>query len=153
MNSYKPFLIQKLKDNSPVRDSLDWHIYIKSMPFIVDGETKDAVKRSWLDEHGDDVFVPDEQMLKAYEIECEFVFKGIYESANTQIASFCQYLRNGGLFSIYDSYTKQGRTNIRYVSRSYDAFYRREGSDDIVIFKVTLEINDPVTNITLAPTT
>ena len=83
MNSYKPLLTQKLKDNLPVRDSKEWGIWVKSMPFIVDGETKDVAKRDWLDQHGTDVFVPDEQKLKAYEIECEFVFIGVYESANS----------------------------------------------------------------------
>lgn len=149
MAIYKPFLIQKLTDNAPVRDSKEWNIWIKSVPFKVFPDMKDIPSRDWYDENGDDEFLPSTPFYKAYEIECEFVYVGAYESANTQIKSFLKYLAEGGFFKFYDTYTKIGRTNIRYVSNDEDIFYRREGNDDIVQFKVTLKVNDPITDITL----
>lgn len=149
MASYKPFLIQKLTDNAPVRDSKEWNIWIKSVPFKVFPDMKDIPSRDWYDEHGTDEFLPTTPFYKAYETECQFVYIGVYESANTQIKSFLKYLAEGGFFKFYDTYTKIGRTNIRYVSNDEDVFYRREGNDDIVQFKVTLKVNDPITDITL----
>lgn len=149
MATYKPFLIQKLTDNAPVRDSKEWNIWIKSVPFKVFPDMKDIPSRDWVDESGIDEFLPNTPFYKAYEIDCQFVYIGAYESANTQIKSFLKYLAEGGFFKFYDTYTKIGRTNIRYVSNDEDIFYRREGNDDIVQFKVTLKVNDPITDITL----
>lgn len=146
---YKPFLIQKLSDEAPVRDSKEWNIWIKSVTFKVFPDLKDVSTRDWMDQQGDDEFLPNIPVYKAYKIECEFVFKGLYETANTQIKSFLKYLAEGGFFKFYDTYTKIGRTNIRYDSYDNDALYRREGQDDIVLFKVTLKVNDPITDITL----
>ena len=149
MATYKPFLIQKLTDNAPVRDSKEWNIWIKSVPFKVFPDMKDIPSRDWVDESGIDEFLPNTPFYKAYEIDCQFVYIGAYESANTQIKSFLKYLAEGGFFKFYDTYTKIGRTNIRYVSNDEDIFYRREGNDDIVQFKVTLKVNNPITDITL----
>lgn len=149
MAIYKPFLIQKLTDNAPVRDSKEWNIWIKSVPFKVFPDMKDIPNRDWYDESGTQEFIPPTPVYKAYETECQFVYIGVYESANTQIKSFLKYLAEGGFFKFYDTYTKIGRTNIRYVSNDEDIFYRREGNNDIVQFKVTLKVNDPITDITL----
>lgn len=110
---------------------------------------KDIPSRDWPDEHGNDEFIPDKPVYKAYEIECEFVFIGTHGTANEKIRSFLQYLAENGSFSIYDTYTKIGRQNVRYVSNSEDVFYRRDGENDIVVFSVTLKVNDPITDITL----
>ena len=151
MATYKPFYIQKLTDGAPVKDSTEWGIWIKKVPFKVLLDAKDIPSRKWFDQHGDDEYVPSTIFYEAYEIDCEFVYKGVYESANAQIKSFMSYLSNGGMFKFYDRYTKIGRTNVRYVKGDEDpeVFYRREGNDDIVSFKVTLKVNDPVTDITL----
>ncbi len=151
MATYKPFLIQKLTNNALVRDSKEWNIWVKSVPFKVLLDAKDIPSRKWLDEHGDDEFVPSTIYYEAYEIDCEFVYIGVYESANAQIKLFRDYLANGGMFKFYDRYTKIGRTNVRYVKGDPDPeiFYRREGNNDIVQFKVTLKVNDPITDITL----
>lgn len=148
---YKPFLIQKLTKNAPIRDSKEWGIWVKSIPFKVFPDMKDIPSRTYFDEHGDDEFVPSYPFYKAYEIDCDFVYIGVYGSANIQIKAFLKYLAEGGMFQFYDTYTKIGRKNIRYVKTSDDPeiFYRREGKDDVVQFEVTLKVNDPVTEITL----
>lgn len=50
---------------------------------------------------------------------------------------------------IYDTYTKIGRTNVRYMSYSDNILYRRDSQDDIVVFSVKLKVNNPNTDITL----
>lgn len=153
MNNYRPFLIQKLTDNAPVRDSKEWNIWIKSVPFKLSSELQNITSRTWLDEHGDEEFYPENPTYKAYEIDCQFVYIGSYESANTQIKSFRDYLVNGGMFKFYNSYTKIGRTKVRYVKIDNDMFHRREGDEDVVLFTVSLKVNDPITDIILTKTT
>lgn len=149
MAIYKPFLLQKLTNNAPIRDSKEWGIWIKSVPFKVFPDMKDIPGRDWYDESGTEEFLPAMPFYKSYEIDCKFVYIGTYQSANTQIKSFLKYLAEGGFFKFYDTYTKIGRTNIRYVGNNEDVFYRREGNNDIVQFNVTLKVNDPITDITL----
>lgn len=148
---YKPFLIQKLTDNAPVLDSQEWGIWVKSIPFKLFPDIKEIPSKNYYDEHGDSEFVPIKPYYKAYEIECKFIFIGKTGTANNQIKSFLRYLAEGGMFRFYDEYTKIGRTNVRYVKvdDDPDVFFRREGENDIVQFKVTLKVNDPITDITL----
>lgn len=146
---YKPFLIQKLKEGSPVRNSKEWGIWIKSFPFKIYPKMKEPAKKSWKDENGDDEFVPDTPVFEAYTIEVEFVFIGESGSGGHQIRSFLEYLATNGEFSIYDTYTKIGRTRVRFDYFSDKAFRRRENENDVVQFSVSLKINDPITEITL----
>jgi len=151
MQNYKPCLFQKLTEKSPVRDSMEWNIYIKSIPFRIFPDMKDIPSRDWMDEHGDDEFVPDTPYYKAYEMECEFVYVGTHGTANEKITAFLKYLAEGGKFKIYDTYTQIGRTQVRYMSYNEDVLYRRDGQDDIVVFSVKLKVNDPLTQIKLQP--
>lgn len=147
--NYKPCLFQKLAGNTTVKDSMEWGIYIKQIPFKLYPDMKDLPSRDWMDEHGDNEYVPDTPYYKSYEMECEFVYVGTYGTANAKIRDFLKYLAEGGKFKIYDTYTKIGRTDVRYVSYSEDVLYRREGQEDVVVFKVKLKVNNPITDITL----
>lgn len=146
---YKPFLVRKIKDNSPVRDSTEWGIMVKHVPFKVYPDMKDISSYDWKDSQGDDEYLPDNIMYKSYDMECEFLFVGEHGSANNNIRNFISFLATNGYFSIYDTYTKIGRTKVRYVSNSPDVLYRRDSSTDKVVFKVTLKVVDPITEITL----
>lgn len=151
INNYKPFLIKKLKEGSIVRDSSEWNIYVKHIPFQIAGEVKNVNTETWLDESGDDEFVPDNLLYKAYEMVCEFVFIGTHGTANAKINEFIAYLTKDSMFSIYDTYTKVGRTKVR-LSKGVDdpsVMYRRDGENDVVVFSISLKVNDPTTEIKL----
>lgn len=151
INNYKPFLIKKLKEGSIVRDSSEWNIYVKHIPFQIAGEVKNVNTETWLDESGDDEFVPDTLLYKAYEMVCEFVFIGTHGTANAKINEFIAYLTKDSMFSIYDTYTKVGRTKVR-LSKGVDdpsVMYRRDGENDVVVFSISLKVNDPTTEIKL----
>lgn len=151
IKGYKPFLIKKLKEGSSVIDSSKWNIYVKHIPFQIAGEVKNVNTETWLDENGDDEFVPDTLLYKAYEMVCDFVFIGTHGTANAKINDFINYLSRDGMFSIYDTYTKIGRTNVRFSKGDSNpkVLYRRDGDNDIVVFSLTLKVNDPITQITL----
>lgn len=151
IKNYKPFLIKKLKEGSIVRDSSEWNIYVKHIPFQIAGEVKNVNTETWLDENGDDEFVPDTLLYKAYEMVCEFVFIGTHGTANAKINEFIAYLTKDSMFSIYDTYTKVGRTKVR-LSKGVDdpsVMYRRDGENDVVVFSISLKVNDPTTEIKL----
>lgn len=152
MQNYKPILFLKNTLNvvNTVRDSQEWCISVKSVPFKVFPDMKDIPSRDWNDEHGDDEYIPDKPYYKAYEMDCDFVFIGREGSANGMIKDFLTYLAEGGSFQMYDSYTKIGRQDVRYVSYSEDILYRRDNQQDIVVFSVKLKVNDPITDIYLS---
>lgn len=147
---YKPFLVRKMKDNSPVRDSTEWGIMVKHVPFKVYPDMKQLASYDWKDQSGIEEFLSDNPTFKDYDMECEFVFIGEHGTANTQIKGFIDYLAKDGYFSLYDTFTKIGRTKVRYVNNSPDMLHRRDNTTDKVIFKLTLKVTDPVTEIILS---
>ena len=149
LTQYKPFLVQKMKDGYAVRNSTEWGILIKSFPFDIYPEMKDIPKNDWFDEDGDEEFVPDVPVFKAYEAEVEFIYEGARDTGYTNVRNFLNYLATNGLNKIYDSYTSIGRQNVRYQKQS-DAKLYRNSIKEYIVFKVNLKFNDPTNMITLS---
>lgn len=79
MNEPYSILMQKTTENAPVKDSLvHFGIVCTEFPFKPGGETKDLPKRDWPDEDGEDTYIPDKLLLKAYDLEAEMCYKGIW---------------------------------------------------------------------------
>lgn len=161
--TYKRFLVQKeneyLNDgttanDTAIHDSDEWGIRIMDMPFKVKGDAKDVPTNDWHDEHGTEAFLPDELPMKAYDTTVSFVFKGAKGTAGTKIKSFLDYLANGGYFKMYVEEFKIGRQHVRYDSYDPNAEYIDDDDDntegeDIITFKVKLQVDDPETQVTL----
>ena len=161
--TYKRFLVQKeneyLNDgttanDTTVHDSDEWGIRISDIPFKVKGDAKELPSNDWHDEHGSEEFIPDELPMKAYDTTVSFVFKGAKGTAGAKIKSFLDYLANGGRFKMYVEEYKMGRQHVRYDSYDPNAEYIDDDDDnkdgeDIILFKVKLQVNDPETQITL----
>ena len=154
--AYKGIYFQKQKEGATVKESVaDFGIWCKDFTFKIYGDAKDLASTDWKDKHGDDEFVPDEIMLKAYDIEVSFCYKGNAGSANVKIDTFLKYLTgldgSGSVMKAYDSYTGIGRQNIRFKSVSTDGeLVRDDRNGDIIVFKVIFKVNDPVTNVVLS---
>lgn len=153
----KPYaiLFKKMKSDALVVDTLDnWGIVCKGFPFKLYGEAKELPNTDWMDEDGDDEYIPSELKIASYEIDVEFAYKGAMNSANTNIKAFLDYLTGrggtGAELMVYDTYTKIGRQSVRYVSVDDDIFWRQEEGGDIVVFVVTFKVNDPITDIVLS---
>lgn len=153
----RPYAIyfKKMKSDALVVDTLDnWGIVCKEFPFKLYGEAKELPSHDWKDEDGDDEYIPSELPIASYEVEVEFAYKGVMDSANANIKGFLDYLTgrdgSGAELMVYDTYTKIGRQNVRFVSVGDDVFYRQEEGGDVVVFSVTFKVNDPVTDITLS---
>ena len=77
------------------------------------------------------------------------------DSANEKILTFLEYLTGrdgtGSEFSVYDARTRIGRQHVRYEKFSPDGeIVRDEHEGDVMVFKVSFKVNDPVTNIVLS---
>ena len=152
----KPYSIyfRKDKTGSPVIDTnAKWKIVCKDFPFKPSGEAKELSKRDWSDENGEDTYFPSELKIKAYDLDVEFAYKGNVNTANTQIKNFLDYLTGvsdiGTSLSVYDTYTNIGRKGIYFKSINPDLFVRKTDEGDVVTFKITFRVTDPITQITL----
>lgn len=147
---YYKYYIQKEADGSAVKETgADFDIYEVESKFYGCVSAKELPKRSWNDEHGDDEFVPDDLMMESLTHTVKFGYKGDKFSANKAIKSFLDYLSKGGSMKIYDEYNGIGRQHVRFSSMSDDATLVRDEEGDILIFTVSLKVNDPVTDIVL----
>lgn len=146
MENYKPFYLQK--EAGPVKDSYaEWNMHIQSFPVIYCPTVKEYAKNDWKDQDGDDEYIPQTPVYKAYEMKIGFLYVGPKDSFNLKIKAFWEYVRSGE-FKIFDTHTGIGRQKVRYVSYDPNSFYRRNNGD-IVQFSMTFKINDPITEITL----
>ena len=153
----RPYAIyfKKMKSDALVVDTLDnWGIVCKEFPFKLYGEAKELPSHDWKDEDGDDEYIPSKLPIASYEVEVEFAYKGVMDSANASIKGFLDYLTgrdgSGVELMVYDTYTKIGKQHVRFVSVSDDVFHRQEEGGDVVVFSVAFKVNDPVTDITLS---
>ena len=149
---YKPFLLQKLTAGAPVVDSLDYNIWAKSIPFRPMPDLKEPFIRDNPDRNGNEVYYPPNPVYKAYDMTCEFVYMGSEDSATPMIRLFIRYLVENGMFKFYDEWMKIGRTNVNYKSFGDDGKFTNVGKN-IVVFKMTFTVNDPITDIVLIKTT
>ena len=144
------------KGNSVAIDtSKQWGIYVKDSPYIpIPKKQKNIASQSWLDENGDDEFIPTEAYYEPVEATIQFLYRGTIAQANTAIKSFYNYITNCW-FSFYDEYHKIGRQNVRLLEFPDEFKFTYESgnaSDDeigLAEFTVTFKINDCVTDIVL----
>lgn len=133
-----------------------FHVACQEFPFRHLPETKDLPKRDWYDEHGEDVYVPNDGLkFKAYDLEAKFLYVGDEASMTADVKSFINYLygRNDGgspLLAVYDEYTQTGRTGVYMVGVTTKLFDISDfDSDAIAIFSARFRVTDPVTDIVL----
>ncbi|WP_333615542.1 hypothetical protein [Bacteroides pyogenes] len=152
--NYEKVYIQKIKDGSTIKETIaDFDIYCSAMPFKLYAEAKEPSKREWQDEHGDDEYIPaDGLKMKAYFMDVEFCCKGDKFSTNEKINNFIKYVTgmdgSGAEMKMYCTWTKIGRQRIRFDKLNDDAKLIRDDEEgDILIFKITFKVNDPITDI------
>lgn len=150
MQYYKIY-IQSEADGAAMKETIaDYGMYCMEFPFKVSGDIKSPAKRSWYDEDGDDEYVPDGSLkVEAYETTVKFGYKGARNSAPSAVRAFLSYLRSAGLMKIYCEYGSIGRRGVRLSKVADDAELIQDASGDLVVFKVTFKVNDPVTEVEL----
>ena len=147
----------KIGNTATFETATKYNIYVQDFPFIpVPIKQKNVFSQSWYDENGDDEYLPATPTYEPIIITIPFVYKGLLNTAITNIQSFIAELQ-GVEFKMYDTYSKVGRQKCRLVS--YDdskSTMVRQGYAEsdatqkvLAAFALEIKINDPVTNITL----
>lgn len=163
------------KGSGSVKNSYrSWGIVCCQIPFVAGGKTKELAKRNWLDEHGEDTYIPSKLMFEAYDAEFEMAYCGKELASNpfdldlafTQIDAFKKWLSgndseigSGAELKIYSPYTTIGRQGCYlleisdedpHVQTKYEAgnLYH----ENVVTFKVKFRVTDPMTNMVLTDT-
>jgi len=171
MDARNTLLIKK-GSGSVVNTYSQWHIACIHVPFKAGGKTKELPKRDWFDEHGEDVYFPQQMMFEAYDAEFEMAYCGKELASNpfnlslavTQIESFKQWLSGNNLsggsgteLKIYSPYSTIGRQGCYLVEISDEDPHLQtvqDGSniyhENVVTFKVKFRVTDPITDITLS---
>lgn len=160
------------KGNGNVVNSFtEWGIVCCKVPFKVGGKAKEVAKRDWHDEHGEDSYIPSKLMFEAYDAEFELAYKGKELSSNPfnlslafeHIDAFKKWISgndtengSGADLKIYSPFSCIGRQGC-YLSQISDEephvqVVGESGNDyneNVVTFKVTFRVTDPITNIVL----
>ncbi len=150
MQYYKIY-IQSEADGAAVKETIaDYGMYCMDFPFKLLDNMKSPTSRSWYDEDGDDEYIPDGGLkAEAYKTTVKFGYKGEKGTAPKVAREFLSYLRTAGLMKIYCEYGDIGRKGVRLSEVGDDAELIQGADGDLLVFKVTFKVNDPVTDVTL----
>lgn len=154
---YKPFLI-KVGQAGAYKDDMTYEapfctresfgLWVKHVPYTIQSNIKNPVTQSWIDENGDDVFLPQTGIKsEAYELPVDFVYYENDGMANVRIAQFVERIK-GKWLKIYDTYTGICRKGVYVVDFDQDPTFYRRGTHDTVIFQVKFKVNFPNLNDT-----
>ena len=133
-----------------------WGIVCAKSPFRRYGDPKDVVSRNWLDENGEDVYIPFNVMLKKFDLEISFLCNGTANTVRSNVKDFLSYLmgrastvnRVGARLAIYDTYNAIGWKDVRMKSYSSDGLVMDNSDTEVVLeFKVIFEVYDPYTEV------
>lgn len=162
MNPYKLYIKQTLFDGQNYISGIEvdtyaqWGIVCSQSPYKRYGDPKDVVSRNWLDEHGEDVYIPQSIRLKKFDLEISFLCNGTANNVRTNVKDFLAYLMGkpsfvavtGPRLAIYDTFNDMGWKDVRMKSYSTDALIMDNGDDEVVLeFKVLFEVFDPYTEV------
>lgn len=156
-------------NGSVVNSYSQWSIGCCKVPFKVGGKTKDLPKRDWKDEQGEDVYIPSNLMMEAYDAEFEmacvvnntsgFSLSAAFEKIN----AFKKWLSgndtssgSGAELKIYSPYTGIGRQGcyLLEISNEEPHLQLKQSAgnlynENVLTFRVKFRVTDPMTNITL----
>lgn len=154
----KPYPLYLSKDNGVtlVDTYKRWGIVCKDIPLQLFPEAKDLPNNDWADEDGEDTYIPNNLKFKPYDLTIEWVYNGFADveddgtyswPANQKIQEFMEYISgriDGKVsMSITDTYT-QISVNTYFKKAEQDAFYRMSGNEEVVTFKTTHRVVNPV---------
>lgn len=162
----------KKGDGNVVNSFTQWGIVCASVPFKAGGSVKELPENDWYDEHGTDVYIPAKTMFESYDAEFVMAYKGQELATNpfdldlalTQINAFKKWLTgndtengSGAELKIYSPYSTIGRQGcyLKSIDDENPIVMTKEENgnlyhENIVTFKVTFRVTDPITNVVLS---
>lgn len=173
MDPYRLYIQETSYDGTtytqgPVADTYEqWRIVCAESPYKRYGDPKDVATRDWLDEHGTDVYIPNNVKLKSFDAEFTFLCVGTEASVKTKVRDFHRFLLGKGSYMsgsttippvgarlvIYDTYNGIGWKDVRLKTFSSEALVMDNSDTEVKLrFKVIFEVHDPYTEVTLSTT-
>lgn len=170
MNPHKLYIEQisyngETYTRGTVRDTYaTWSIVCSKSPFKY-ADAKDVATRNWLDEHGEDVYIPSDVKLKKFDAEFMFLCNGTEANVKSRVKAFLRFLMGkswknsqgntisatGSRLVVFDEYNGFGWKDMRFKSFSTDGLVMDNGDSEVILeFKVVFEVFDPFTEITVA---
>lgn len=146
-------LMQKTKDGSAVKSSLDdFGFAVCDIPWP-DEEVQEVAARKWPGEHGEDAYIPPGGLkLQAYDLEVQFCYKGDVDTAYAGYKALRDWLTgidgSGAELRVYDPYWRKGRTGV-YVKKFSNFDPHRSNIDEALGVKVVFRVTDPITEMRL----
>lgn len=147
---YKGFYLQK--GTGAVKESnAEWNILIQKFDWnMLMWKPKPYAETDWKDQNGKDVYVPQELKFQSAKIKLTFLYMGAYMTFYNKLIDFMNYLSMGGDFKIQDKFSGVGRQKVIWTDSDTPTMITHdEYEGDKFTFKMTFEINDPVTDIIL----
>lgn len=163
-------LLFKKGDGSVVNSFTQWGIVCCKVPFKAGGKVKEFAEHDWKDENGADTYFPNKAVFEAYDAEFEMAYYGKELATNPfdlslafeQITAFKKWLTgndtaagSGTELKVYSPFSTIGRTCylLEISDESPHVQAKQENgnlyNENVVTFKVTFRVTDPMTNITL----
>ena len=156
--TFNEVYIQKDSDDYAAVGLSDWSIYAVELPYIPMPNLKDPYSNDWYDEDGDDEYIPTTPHYKSIELKLKLACKtelGI-TSVTDSIRNCIKYMANQGEFRIYLNYGDGcGWQKCRYVGYDTEAKHFKQAiansnaTEDVVVFEVSVKVNDPITEMKL----
>lgn len=158
MEKWRNFYLQKMGSGNDLKESVAaWGVWCKEIPFKIFDKVKAPAKRTFHDEHGDSEYIPSEGLyLESYTMKIEFGCKKMttpnsVTDVRTKVGDFLKYLRSSGHMMMYSSHTRIGRQYVRLDSVSDNATWKvDDDGNEFLVFEVTLNVADPMTDIELS---
>lgn len=146
-------LFKKAKAGSVVKDLLsDFSMSCMDFAFPFSIEAKELASEDWIDEDGEDTFVPEILPIKAYDLEIKISYSGAKGTGKTKAMSLLNYLTGrdgtGSELSIYNPHISTGRQKVRFLSMTPE--FRSDNLEDNFDLTIKLRVADPLTEITLS---
>jgi hypothetical protein len=151
---YKPFLISVGKSGA-YSDDMEYEdafctkemygLWIKHAPLTVAPKSKSPIRQSWLDEHGDDVWLPQEGIKhESYEYDVTFAYVEKTDLLTNNISKFVEKI-TGKWLKIYDTYTGMYRKGVYLESFDANPRFKRRYNNEMAILNVKFKCNFPPT--------
>lgn len=149
---YKGFYLQKGTDT--VKESnAEWNILVQKFDWgMLMLKPKAYAETDNKDQHGKYVFVPNQLKFESNKIKLTFLYMGEFMTFYNKLTEFLTYLSTGGYLKIQDKFSGVGRQKVRWTdSEAPNMITQSALEGDKFTFALTFEIDDPVTNINIAP--
>jgi hypothetical protein len=151
-SEYLPLYI-KVGESGAYSDSMSYEeafctkeafgLWNQHVSFVIAPKIKTPITQTWLDEDGDDVFLPPSGIKnESYDLTYSFAYIENDGMANVKISQFIKRIR-GKWLKIYDCYTNTCRKGVYLEEIGEPNRYKRRGDQEVFEIELKFKCNFP----------